>query len=101
MIKGLDVIAKQIEENPSIHKKLVRLTKIGNYKDLDAKTINKMKNICKKYGETLKFKDGKIFIENESDITLTLKVLADYYKLGEVSGKAYGTYAGKELKTTI
>jgi len=24
-------------------------------------------------------------------------MLADYYKTGEVSGKAYGTFAGKEL----
>lgn len=100
MIEGLEIITKQIEENPSIHKKLVRLTKIGNYKDLDAMTIKKMQKICKKYGETLKLKDGKLFIEDENDITLTLKVLADYYKLGEVSGKAYGTYAGKQLQTT-
>lgn len=57
-----------------------------------------MQKICKKYGEILKLKDGKLFIENEDDITLTLKVLADYYKLGEVSGKAYGTYAGKQLE---
>src|SRR5690606_8621790 len=100
MIEGLEIIAKQIEGNPSIHKKLVRLTKIGNYQDLDAKTIRKMQRICKKYGEKLKLKDGKLFIEDENDITLTLKVLADYYKLREVSGKAYGTYAGKQLQTT-
>ncbi|MEN5234320.1 Kiwa anti-phage protein KwaB-like domain-containing protein [Sphingobacterium faecium] len=98
MIEGLEIISKQIDQNPSIHKKLVRLTKIGNYRDLDAKTIKKMQKICKKYGEILKLKDGKLFIENEDDITLTLKVLADYYKLGEVSGKAYGTYAGKQLE---
>ncbi|KZE74328.1 hypothetical protein AV926_02075 [Myroides marinus] len=100
MIEGLEIIEKQINENPSIHKKLVRLTKLGNYKDLNLEIINKMQEICKKYGETLKLKDGKIFIEDENDITLTLKVLADYYKLGEVSGKAYGTYAGKQLQTT-
>ncbi|MCM1615401.1 hypothetical protein [Phocaeicola massiliensis] len=43
-------------------------------------------------------KDGKLHIESENDIDLTLKMLADYYKKGEVSGKAYGTYAGKEIK---
>lgn len=101
MIEGLEIIGRQIEENPSIHKKLVRLAKIGNYKSLDTKIIKKMEKICKKYGETLKLKNGKLFIENENDITLALKVLADYYKLGEVSGKAYGTYAGKQLQTTI
>lgn len=101
MIEGLDIVANEIEKNPSIHKKLVRLSKIGNYKTLDLKVIKKMQKICKKYGEQLKVnKDGKLLIEDEKDITLTLKVLADYYKLGEVSGKAYGTYAGKQLQTT-
>lgn len=45
MIEGLEIISKQIDQNPSIHKKLVRLTKIGNYRDLDAKTIKK----CRKF----------------------------------------------------
>lgn len=101
MIEGLDIVANEIEKNPSIHKKLVRLSKIGNYKTLDSKIIKKMQKICKKYGEQLKVnKNGKLLIEDKKDITLTLKVLADYYKLGEVSGKAYGTYAGKQLQTT-
>lgn len=98
MITGLEIINQQIESNPSIHKKLVRLTKIGNYKGIDTKAINKMQRICKKYGNQLNVKDGKLHIESENDIDLTLKMLADYYKKGEVSGKAYGTYAGKEIK---
>ncbi len=100
MIEGLDIIAKQIEINPSIHKKLARLARIGNYKDLDAKTIKKMQKVCKQYGDKLKIKDGKLFIEDENDIDLALKMLADYYKRGEVSGKAYGTFAGKQLTTS-
>jgi hypothetical protein len=100
MILGLEILAKQIDCNPSIHKKLVRLSKIGNYKDLDEKTIKKMQKICNQYGDKLKLKDGKLFIEDESDIDLALKMLSDYYKRGEVSGKAYGTFAGKQLKTT-
>lgn len=56
-----------------------------------------MQKVCKKYGDNLKIKDGKLHIEDAEDIELALKMLADYYKKGEVSGKAYGTYAGKEL----
>lgn len=97
MIEGLDILSRQIETNPSIHKKLVRLSKIGNYKDLDEKTIKKMQKVCKQYGDKLKLKDGKLFIEDETDIDLALKMLSDYYKRGEVSGKAYGTFAGKQL----
>lgn len=100
MILGLEILAKQIDTNPSIHKKLVRLSKIGNYKDLDEKTIKQMQKICKQYGDKLKLKDGKLFIEDENDIDLALKMLSDYYKRGEVSGKAYGTFAGKQLTST-
>jgi hypothetical protein len=100
MIEGIEVLEKQIEDNPSIHRKLVRLSKIGNYRELDAKVIKKMQKVCKDHGDKLKLKDGKLFIEDEKDIDLALKMLGDYYKRGEVSGKAYGTFAGKQLTTT-
>lgn len=97
MIEGLEVLEKQIENNPAIHRKLVRLSKIGNYRELDAKIIKQMQKVCKAYGDNLKLKDGKLFIEDKKDIDLALKMLGDYYKRGEVSGKAYGTFAGKQL----
>lgn len=100
IIEGLEILSRQIEANPAIHKKLVRLSKIGNHKNLDEKTIKKMQKICKQYGDKLKIKDGKLFIEDESDIDLALKMLSDYYKRGEVSDKAYGTFAGKQLTRT-
>ena len=100
MILGVEILETQIEKNPAIHKKLVRLSKIGNHKNIDAKTIRKMQKVCKQYGDNLKIKEGKLSIENEGDINLALKMLADYYKRGEVSGKAYGTFAGKQLQLT-
>lgn len=100
MIEGLEVLKKQIDENPSIHKKLVRLSKIGNYRELDTKVIKQMQKVCKLHGDKLKLKDGKLFIEDENDIDLALKMLGDYYKRGEVSGKAYGTFAGKQLQVS-
>lgn len=100
MIEGLEVLKKQIDENPSIHKKLVRLSKIGNYRELDTKVIKQMQKVCKLHGDKLKLKEGKLFIEDENDIDLALKMLGDYYKRGEVSGKAYGTFAGKQLQVS-
>jgi hypothetical protein len=97
MIDGLEVLTKLMENNPSIHKKLVRLSKIGNYRELNAKIIKQMQKVCKAHGDRLKLKEGKLFIEDEKDIDLALKMLGDYYKRGEVSGKAYGTFAGKQL----
>lgn len=98
MIKGIEILESQLENNPSLHKKLVRLCKIGNYKTLTAEIVKKMQKVCKAYGDKLKVKDGKLLIEDESDIDLTLKMLADYYKRGEVSGKAYGTFSGKQIQ---
>ena len=99
MIDGIEILSQQMEINPSIHKKLVRLSKIGSYHDLDEKDVNHMIKISNEYGNNLKIKNGKLFIEDEKDIELALKMLGDYYKRGEVSGKSYGTYAGKQLNT--
>lgn len=96
-IDGLEIIEEKIKSNPAIHKKLVRISRIGNYRTLNDKVITKMKTICRKYGVKLNVKEGKLAIEEEKDIDTILKMLADYYKTGEVSGKAYGTFAGKEL----
>lgn len=98
IIDGIDKIEKQIEDKPSIHKKLIRLSKIGNYRNIDEKTIKKMQTVCKKFGDVLNVKNGKLSVEEDKDIDIILKMLADYYKTGEVSGKAYGTYAGKQIK---
>lgn len=100
ILEGVEVLRNEIQANPALHKKLVRLSKLGNYKTLDKNAIKKMQKVCKKYyGYDLKLKDGKLHIEDAGDIELALKMLADYHKTGEVSGKAYGTYAGKELAT--
>ncbi|WNB18752.1 Kiwa anti-phage protein KwaB-like domain-containing protein [Marivirga arenosa] len=99
MFDGLDILKKQIKETPAIHRKLVRLKKINNYQNLNEKSLNKMIKIAKRYGGQLKKNNGKIIIENEKDVDLTIKVLVDFYKTGEFSGKPYGTFSGKELTT--
>ncbi len=97
MVVGIDIIKKQIEKNPSLHKKLVRIAKIGTYSKLDEETIKKMAKVCEEHGDNLKLQNGKLLIEEPKDIDRVLKMFADYYKRGEVSGKHYGTFAGKEL----
>ncbi len=97
MIEGVSLIADEVKRNPSIHKKLVRLQKIGNYKGLTNESLLKMKEVAETFGETLKSNNGKILIEEKKDIDTALKMLCDYYKEGKVSGKDYGTYAGKQL----
>lgn len=97
MFKGMELLKKEIQAKPAIHKKLVRLKKINNYHNLDEKALKLMVKIAKRYGGKLKKENGQIIIETEKDIDLTIKVLVDFYKKGEFSGKPYGTYSGKEL----
>lgn len=97
-IEGLNNIEEQIENNPTIHKKLVKISRIGNYRNIDDKTIKKMQAVCKRYKINLKISNGNLLIEDKDDIDVVLKMLADYYKTGDVSGKPYGTFSGKEIK---
>lgn len=95
---GGEKLKKLIEKKPSIHKKLIKVEKLGGYKDLSSKKIKSMQKVLKKYGDTLPLKDDKLSAESEENIDTILKALGDYYKIGEISGKPYGTFAGKELQ---
>ncbi|KAA6324303.1 hypothetical protein EZS27_026354 [termite gut metagenome] len=101
MFEGLDKIEEEIEKNPAIHKKLVRIAKIGNYREITPQIVKKMEKVCKKYGNKLNVKNGKLAIEEKEDIDTILKMLADYYKTGDVTGKPYGTFSGKEIKLEV
>ena len=94
-IVGGEKLKELIEKKPSIHKKLIKVEKLGGYKELTQKDIKAMQKVLKKYGETLPIKDNKLSAESEEDIDTILKALGDYYKIGEISGKPYGTFAGK------
>lgn len=96
---GGEKLKELIDKKPSIHKKLIKVEKLGGYKNISPKMLSSMKKVCKKYGETLPIQNDKLSIESEQNIDTILKALGDYYKIGEISGKPYGTFAGKELKT--
>lgn len=73
---------------------------LRTYKNVTEKDIRQMKRVCKQHGDTLKIVEGKICMEEEADVDVVLKMFGDYYKQGEVSGKSYGTFSGKELKNS-
>ena len=97
---GSEKLLELIETKPSIHKKLLKVEKIGSYTNLTTNDMKRMCRVCKKYNDKLPMKDGKLVVESEADIDVVLKALADYYKIGEISKKSYGTFSGKELKGT-
>lgn len=98
MITGIEKIREEIEKNPAIHKKLVRIAKLGNYQSITQKDVRQMQKVAKRYKVKLNVKDGKLAIEEKEDIDTILKMLADYYKTGDVTGKPYGTFSGREIK---
>ena len=99
MLIGGEHLNQLVENKPSIHKKLIKIAKVGNYKSMTSQAIKKMTRISKQHGVVLKVQDDKFILEKEEDVDALIKVLGDYYKKGEVSGKSYGTFSGKELKT--
>lgn len=97
---GADKLNEMIEKKPSIHKKLIKVGKIGGYKDISPQKIKSMKRVCDKYGDSLPVSGNQFSITTEKELDVILKAFGDYYKIGEISGKPYGTFAGKELTKT-
>ncbi len=99
LIDGLDTIEEELKTNTSLHKKLVKLQQNGGLEKLDATHIKKMEKVCKRYGEAIPLgTDGHIKIDGRKDFETVIKAMCDYYKKGEISGKSYGTFSGRELK---
>ena len=94
---GGDNLKEMIENKPGIHKKLIKVGKIGGYKEITPQKIRSMKKICNKYGDNLPVLGDQFTLNSEKELDIILKAFGDYYKIGEISGKPYGTFAGKEL----
>lgn len=100
LIDGLDGIEKELDNNTILHKKLVKLKQTGILEKLNGMHITKMASVCKSYGESIFVgEDGHIVINDCKDFEIVVKAMCDYYKKGEVSGKSYGTFSGRELKS--
>lgn len=99
LIDGLDNVEEELKTNTSLHKKLVKLQQNGGLESLDTPRIKKMAKVCRRYGEKINIgDDGHVKISDRRDFETVIKAMCDYYKKGEVSGKSYGTFSGRELK---
>ena len=99
LIDGLENMEEELKTNTSLHKKLVKLQQIGGLKGLDEDRIKQMVKVCMQYGDTIVVDDdGHIKINDRRDFETVVKAMCDQYKKGEVSGKSYGTFSGRELK---
>lgn len=99
MIDGLENMEEELKSNTSLHKKLVKLQQVGGLEKLDVARIKKMEKVSKQYGDKINVDaNGHIKITERKDFEAVIKAMCDYYKKGEISGKSYGTYSGRELK---
>lgn len=99
LIDGLDCMDEELKTNTTLHKKLVKLQQTGGLEKLDESHIKKMAKVCKRYGDNITVgEDGHVKISDRKDFETVIKAMCDYYKKGEVSGKSYGTFSGRELK---
>lgn len=99
LIDGLDCMDEELKANTTLHKKLVKLQQTGGLEKLDESHIKKMAKVCKRYGDSITVgEDGHVKINDRKDFETVIKAMCDYYKKGEVSGKSYGTFSGRELK---
>lgn len=87
-----------VKDKPGLYKKLIKLNKIGGLDNLDENKVKKMVKVSKKYGATISISNGKIDLGDEKSIPNVIKLMCDYYKIGEVTGNAYGTFSGIEIK---
>ena len=99
LIDGLEMMDEELKTNTSLHKKLVKIQQKGCLEKLTSEGIAKMARVCKRYGDKINLgENGHINITERKDFEAVIKAMCDYYKKGEVSGKSYGTFSGRELK---
>jgi hypothetical protein len=93
-IEGLEIMADILDGNQTLHKKLVKLQSVGSYKEID---IEKIKQVVEQLELELTVTDDKIVITAQKDFDLVIRLLAEYYKQGLVSGETFGTFAGVKI----
>lgn len=80
-------------------RKMALIKRLRNYERITKATLKKMQRVCHDNHIELNvdLDNKKLVITNDNDVKNVVRLLCDYYKLGAVSGKSYGTYSGKLL----
>ncbi|MCL1088376.1 DUF4868 domain-containing protein [Shewanella profunda] len=100
LVEGLEHIKASLSKSRALLKTLANIGKKGNHSGFNKDEIEKMKNALKLFeGKELKFSpDGKLVLENSIDVGYFVKLLNDYYKIGVITGKFYGTNSGNIIE---
>ena len=99
-ILGAENIEKFSKGNTILQKRLVKLHYIGIYNNLDNTQLKKIKSVGKAHNISVTIQNDQLIInDNKESVENICKLLCDYFKIGEISGNQYGTYAGDILST--
>lgn len=100
LVEGLDHIKVNLSKSRALLKTLANIGKKGNHSGFNKDEIEKMKGALKLFeGKELKFSsEGKLVLENSVDVGYFVKLLNDYYKVGVITGKYYGTNSGNVIE---
>lgn len=100
LVEGLEHIKSSLSKSRALLKTLANIGKKGNHSGFNKDEIEKMKDALKLFeGKELKFtSDGKLVLENSIDVGYFIKLLNDYYKIGVITGKYYGTNSGNVIE---
>ena len=100
LVEGLEHIKVSVSKSRALLKTLANIGKKGNHSGFNKTEIDKMKEALKRFeGRELKVSDdGKLILENSVDVGYFVKLLNDYYKMGMITGKYYGTNSGNIIE---
>ena len=102
LVQGIELVEEEIKKNRPLLKTLSSIGRKGNHDNFDSSELEKMKVVYKKFEKKdLKCtEDGKLLIEDKSDVSNFVKLLNDFYKQGMITGKYYGTNSGNVISAS-
>ncbi|MBD1571525.1 Kiwa anti-phage protein KwaB-like domain-containing protein [Aliivibrio sp. S10_S31] len=100
LVDGIEHITANLSKSRALLKTLANIGKKGNHSDFNEDEITKMKDALKLFeGKELKLSPtGNLVLENSIDVGYFIKLLNDYYKVGVITGKYYGTNSGSIIE---
>ena len=97
-ISGVEIIEKFAKNKSFLQKRLIKLHSLGIYNNLDSDQLEKIRSVGNKHHIDVTIENSQLIIKDDyEEVTNICKLLCDYFKVGEISGKNYGTYAGDVL----
>ena len=80
------------------HKRLIKIEKVGIYKNLTPEIIGRMQETASRWKVNLVVINNRIAITSREDAETVIRFLVDFHKESPVTGFRYGTFSGDPIK---